>query len=426
MNPVLEIANFLGLKSVKIEVKQFLILIGPQASGKSVIAKLIHYFQTFPSELIESIENKETKYDFDKRLRLKFGEYFPPNTWNTSAFKIKFTNDTDEIEIAKVESRQANIEISYSRQYVSKLKIGKNYIKKQEIKIKEEEMTNTTKYKMQSEMRRHIYEIVKKDLSNDILYEQLFIPAGRSFFSNLQSSIFDFLSNNNAIDPFIRDFGSYYEMAKFRYDYDTKKGESNKKLYESIGKRVHEILKGKYHEEKGKDFLILDDGRKLNVLNCSSGQQEVLPLALILSDMPFLKFQGGGQTVYIEEPEAHLFPTAQKQIVELLGLIHNTAKSDIRFIITTHSPYILSSFNNLIQAGNSERCTDEEKRNEVYSIVKKDLIIDIKAISAYSLRDGKVRTLVSKDTDLINTNIIDEVSNEINSEFSQLIDMECK
>jgi predicted ATPase len=49
--------------------------------------------------------------------------------------------------------------------------------------------------------------------------------------------------------------------------------------------------------------------------------------------------------IIIEEPEAHLHPDIQ---IKLLKLFAELAKSDIKFIITTHSNYIFNKFNNLI------------------------------------------------------------------------------
>ncbi len=46
-----------------------------------------------------------------------------------------------------------------------------------------------------------------------------------------------------------------------------------------------------------------------------------------------------------EEPEAHLYPETQSDIVELIGLLANLYHNQI--IIITHSPYILPPFNNL-------------------------------------------------------------------------------
>ena len=49
-----------------------------------------------------------------------------------------------------------------------------------------------------------------------------------------------------------------------------------------------------------------------------------------------------------EEPEAHLYPETQSDIVELIGLLANLYHNQI--IKTTHRPYILSAFNNLLYA----------------------------------------------------------------------------
>lgn len=50
----------------------------------------------------------------------------------------------------------------------------------------------------------------------------------------------------------------------------------------------------------------------------------------------------------LEEPEAHLFPEAQKYIVELIALLCNSTGSSS--FITTHSSYILTSINLLMHA----------------------------------------------------------------------------
>jgi len=61
----------------------------------------------------------------------------------------------------------------------------------------------------------------------------------------------------------------------------------------------------------------------------------------------------------IEEPEAHIFPETQKQIMELIALAINV--TDSKILITTHSPYILTSTNLLIHSASVEnKIKDEE------------------------------------------------------------------
>ena len=42
MKNTLEIKNFLIIDSVELEIKKFTVFIGPQASGKSIVAKLLY------------------------------------------------------------------------------------------------------------------------------------------------------------------------------------------------------------------------------------------------------------------------------------------------------------------------------------------------------------------------------------------------
>lgn len=169
--------------------------------------------------------------------------------------------------------------------------------------------------------------------------------------------------------------------------------------------------------------MVHRDSRKVNLSNASSGQQETLPLVLVLNTLANIGFHDGGATLYIEEPEAHLFPTAQKRIVQLLARTFNTIDSNFQIIVTTHSPYILSSFNNLIEAGK----IIEEKTSlsaKVHRVVPKDEIIKPSDLIAYSLNKGEKSILIDKDTKLISQNILDSVSDEISLEFGKLLDIE--
>ena len=126
---------------------------------------------------------------------------------------------------------------------------------------------------------------------------------------------------------------------------------------------------------------------------------------------------GNKNVNYIEEPEAHLFPIAQKYIVQIIAFLYNL--NNINFI-TTHSPYILTAINNLILAYDVMNSKGE---NVVSEIVSKDLTINFDDIAAYTIEDGILTSIKDKDTRLIGMNIIDSVSDDFANEFDKLLEL---
>lgn len=77
----------------------------------------------------------------------------------------------------------------------------------------------------------------------------------------------------------------------------------------------------------------------------SSGQQEVVWILNVI----FYYLRNNKKAYFIiEEPESHLFPNAQKLIAEFISLARNNGRNQV--FITTHSPYILGTVNNLLYA----------------------------------------------------------------------------
>ena len=165
------------------------------------------------------------------------------------------------------------------------------------------------------------------------------------------------------------------------------------------------------------------DGRRISIANSSSGQQETLPLTIILAALPFIASPPVGQTVYIEEPEAHLFPSAQRNIVELIATVFNYRKEQLQFFITTHSPYVLTALNNLLQAGLLYEESSEDIQHQLEKIVSRYKSLDVDDLSAYVLSDGKCNSIVCPDTGLIDARVIDSVSDELAIEFDQLLNL---
>ncbi|MEG4211110.1 ATP-binding protein [Microcoleus sp. S13_B4] len=422
------VRNFAGIKDLEIEIKRINILIGPQASGKSVCAKLLFYFKNFVWEILSVVNNEQTKRNLDSNYSKTFEEYFPPDSWGKQDFFIRYEISNVFIEVSRKQDTKGRISLSYSDFFKKELADLRNLLKKGREKSSEIAPSFDIIYSSlfsQKILKDHLVESLGRSIGREAAFNQLFIPAGRSFFSNIQSNIFSIMSSNNTLDPFLRSFGSTYEGIKnLRIQYKiAPEDKYTKDILEEINRLIEQSLCGKHIQEKGKDFLEVADGRRISIANSSSGQQETLPLTIMLAALPLLASPPVGQTVYIEEPEAHLFPSAQRNIIELIATVFNSRKEQLQFFITTHSPYVLTALNNLLQAGLLYEESSEDIQHQLEKIVSRYKSLEVSDLSAYVLSDGKCNSIVCPDTGLIDARVIDSVSDELAIEFDQLLNL---
>lgn len=415
------IENFGGLKKLVFELKSINILIGPQASGKSISVKLLYFFKNFVSEILKSIENNETKRELDSKQKETFITYFPREAWPKDSFKIDYFINESWITIERKATK--SLSFSYSDDFKKLLSKGRKIYNDEQKKIENEPRISS--FKINRNTRLRFNDCAAKEISNISTYNQFFVPAGRSFFANIQTSIFSFLSNNKSLDPFLIEFGSFYENFKrFAFNYnDEDSSKNDKKFSKNFDKLINEIMNGSFKREKEKDYIIHNDSRKVNLANASSGQQETLPLVLVLKTLSNFTFSNKGATLYIEEPEAHLFPTAQKKVIQLLARTFNSKNGNFQIIVTTHSPYILSSFNNLLEAGKIVR-DKPTKKDKVNEIIPEYEILNPNDLIAYSVFNGQKKILIDNETNLISQNILDSVSDDLAIDFGKLLDIE--
>ena len=179
------------------------------------------------------------------------------------------------------------------------------------------------------------------------------------------------------------------------------------------------ILKGSIKNKRGILSFVADDGRTLSLTHLSSGTQEVLPL---LASLRFTLRSRASRTVFAEEPEAHLFPSAQVDIVRLVSWLANVRRQKSCWVITTHSPYILTAFNNLIEAGQAARI-NSKLRDEVAKIIPEHFWIMEGDFKAYAIEDGKLKSILN-ESGFVEGNYLDQISEVIGNEFDELLGLE--
>jgi len=169
----------------------------------------------------------------------------------------------------------------------------------------------------------------------------------------------------------------------------------------------------KYKNVKGEGFVKKGNENYYHSLNISaSGYQSLIPIVLSVKS-----FENKEQNFIIEEPELNLFPKAQKKLMEFF--VENINKNGHSFLLPTHSPYFLSAINDLLMAYKKGKTHPKE----VEEIIRKESWLNPDDLSVYQLKDGFAYDIFNKELNLIGENIIDEVSDEMNDEFDQLLDI---
>lgn len=185
----LKIDNFLIIKAADIEIGKITVFIGPQASGKSIIAKLIYFFKDFiSSTYLKSIENFETKKQLEKRGLSDFQQYFPKYTWGKQEFEIVYTIDEIKINISQKTNKQGKVslKLDYSSELVKLHRKVKFIYKK---RLLNENKSNCCLIDEQIEKCDYLFEIYDKVNIILVIYVELKGKDIKKAYDQLVSTI---------------------------------------------------------------------------------------------------------------------------------------------------------------------------------------------------------------------------------------------
>ena len=187
--------------------------------------------------------------------------------------------------------------------------------------------------------------------------------------------------------------------------------------------------------DSGSPRFQTSDGDKLPLNLLSTGIQELVPLFNILEQLIYFREHGVESAksdrdprrkivskpfLFLEEPEGNIFPKTQYELVQLFAWLSSDAVLDFDWVITTHSPYILTAFNNLIEAAQVAAAKPDLK-SEVAKLIPEHYWIKPGDFKAYAIEDGILKSIVAEDTGLVSANYLDQVSETIGAQFDELL-----
>jgi len=447
MKATLKVKNFGPIKHAELDLRNVNVFIGPQASGKSTLAKLYSICSSplkyFDEDIFDEFETQE---NIDKRIATKFSNEL--EKLNIKSFINAKSFFEFETEIHKVTLSEGGVKlerkitaeiINFGKLIEKKLIdeanvfVKKYYKKLMSFQIHVVIVKFESKHKNRdSKMINSLIEFNRKfvideesftinelysiyqgllNIEKKLLLGTIYVPAERVIVPILKGAALNLQNNDVPIPKHILSFAAEYERSlKDLKEFDLsflKEGYSFKSI-------------------NGEDRFFYNKTESILLSESATGIQSLIPLLL-----PIFSFKDElphAPAYIIEEPEMNLYPKAQYDLIKFLeskriegGLLDNAYSH----LYTTHSPYILSSFNNMLYAHKKSILAENDKLKlkEIEEVMPKENWLNPDNFNAYTIIDGTAIQIFDRENGLIDDNVIDEVTDEMNNDFDQLLEL---
>lgn len=420
------IINKLGpIEHCELMIEDFMVFTGPQASGKSTISKSVFFFKNMRNVMFMQINRKvySNKDELNLKAKNRFIKEIRSNFLQT--FGTTWCMDKDMC-IEYYYTDEAYIKISLTSDPTSY-----NYIW---VELSDNLINFLNKYDSVN-IDELNYEInngfIKKEL--DEIFgddsEVIYIPAGRSMMTLFSSQLMFLYSvmndeqkrsldycTQNYLERILqlKQFFSNSILTLIKEKIATSNTKIDKKNLLLCAELMREILHGEYRNVDGEERLQVAENRYVKINFASSGQQEAI---WILNVLFYYLLNNRKAYFIIEEPESHLFPNAQKLMTEFISLAKNGGN---RILLTTHSPYILGTMNNLLYAN---KISKEVHKTELNEIIDHNKWINFEKFNAFFIKNGVVKSCIDEEFESIDNAVIDGASDRINEDYDRMAEL---
>ncbi len=354
------IKNFGPIKHIDIPVRKINVLIGNQGTGKSTVAKLLAIF-------------KDASFIVYPDLYNSFNLFYL-NNFSQENTEIDFISENFTVKY----TFKKGFETKYSTELLGFVELYKREM------LSENSDPNSKQLLLQNTVEK----------IQSLTGQSWYVPAERVKIMTNPNDALDGTANS-----YLKRFSNnYYSVRNHFNSFDIP------------------FLELKYTFKNNKEILSKNE-KELSLSESATGFQNILPIILFTQQFAPTGFAKG--YFIIEEPELSLFPTTQKDLINYI--VERIYPLDDILFLTTHSPYILTSLNNLLYAYKIGQTNSEETNK----IIDKKYWVNSKEVSAYLLNEkGEAEDLMDYEINQIRAERIDEISRKINEEFDALLNIE--
>jgi len=406
------------MQRARIVFGRFCVLIGPQSSGKSTIAKLLSSCMWIEKEACTTLSENVLPEGVDFKT---FVEDFHRMHGYIHPDSSEITYDSDFVTIKYIKgvfSLHLKPNNEYNRVKISYIPSDRNVVTMKGLEMRDLEATN---------FRSFLF---------DWLYCRKYFGAD-NMTDILELGVKYYFEKNGGEnrDKIIHQNGATYNIPL----YDASSGMQSAvplvitsqfftgKYFEVYNKEVsfeNEQRKRQLAQRLVSNYLPATDGKSpqelyLETINkANGGDKEAKKLLEQIGDH-FNRLTSPHSIAFIiEEPEQNLFPHTQLDLVnDIIGCC-NRDGHESNALITTHSPYVLSAVNILMFAGQLRKMG--VPTDKISKVISTKEIIAPEEIEVYAVNDGSCHSLKNKRTGLIDQNELDTASEYNAAVFDKL------
>lgn len=420
--PYITIQNVGPIKNITLPLNRINVLIGPQSSGKSTIAKLLSFCSWLEKEMTITQKSIKTDEEYIKKNLFDYhriGSYFDDKSvviYEDDCMKFTFSN--------------MHAETKKCDRFADSLSHKTAYIPAERIMAS---VPNVRSFQLfHSSLQTFLFDwwkmgpIFTKEKAIEIPdtgVSYYYDPKTNSDVVKLPNGKeIDLREASSGLQSLIPMYVYLKYVTEWVYEHEDVQSFDRSKIYDqALLRRIISSGKEPLSEANVEEFIQLEKPtvsmeQMLQLARNYHTHGLKLPkvmeeLAIFADNITHAHYTN----IIIEEPELNLFPRTQ---IEFLYALLKMFKSERdTMVITTHSPYLLFALNNCVMGGLvGARIGDAQKAR----MLSRDVWIDPKMVSVYELNDGELISIQDEDGILLN-NYLNKAHQQIASEYLAML-----